>query len=767
MKGYRIFIFIISFLYISLSLNTKPKFMKRSLLPTFIFLFFALCSQAQRVNLDSLYNCLDNEITKSEKYIQQRELRIDKIKAKLSNTSAMLDRHRLSWNLFKEYQAYMNDSAINYLNYCIDIASKTKQQKLLVSDYIALIHQYAATGFYNEALEYLKYIDGSKLKGQQLIDYYACCNHLYGEMGCYSKDAKLKNRCFRLSCIFRDSLYSKASPNSNIYLWRKVSELTTDNKFNEAMKECDKWMKQVKPNTHDYANMAFFRSEIYKGMHNIPLCKYWLAISALCDIRDAVMDQASLWSLANMLSREGNLERSNRYVEYSWNCTQRYNTHLRSWLISPVLGVISDTYKTNLRKANYQLKTLIGAVSLLSIFLLASYIYVCHKKRQLSIARNELKTINWKLESLNSKLSGKNEELSSLNTKLSETNRLKDEYIGKFLSACSEYIDKIDNYRMRDIDISRDEDRAELKIVVDKEKIASHGLSSSVISMYVRNRVNGYTAGYLKEDGDEYDIRVSLKEENRNSISDIENITIPTAKGSLIKLSEIASIQEYWCPPEIERKSRQRIVTVAVTPYETSLGELATAIQKEVDKMDIPAGVTIRYGGDYEDQQETFGDLGMLLALIIMLVYIVMASQFESFAKPFIMMMSVPFAITGVIFALLITNTSLDMIGALGVVMLVGIVVKNGIVLVDYTNLMRDRGYELNKAIELSGASRLRPVLMTALTTVLGMVPMALSSGEGSEMWQPMGIVVMGGLLVSTLVTLIVVPVLICHSVFM
>lgn len=312
----------------------------------------------------------------------------------------------------------------------------------------------------------------------------------------------------------------------------------------------------------------------------------------------------------------------------------------------------------------------------------------------------------------------------------------------------------------RDIDISRDEDRAELKIVVDKEKIASHGLSSSAISMYVRNRVNGYTAGYLKEDGDEYDIRVRLKEENRNSISDIENMTIPTAKGNLIKLNEIASVQEYWSPPEIERKSRQRIVTVAVTPYETSLGELATAIQKEVDKMDMPAGITIRYGGDYEDQQETFGDLGMLLALIIMLVYIVMASQFESFAKPFIIMMSVPFAITGVILALLITNTSLDMIGALGVVMLVGIVVKNGIVLVDYTNLMRDRGYELNEAIELSGASRLRPVLMTALTTVLGMVPMALSSGEGSEMWQPMGIVVIGGLLVSTIITLIVVPVL-------
>ena len=184
------------------------------------------------------------------------------------------------------------------------------------------------------------------------------------------------------------------------------------------------------------------------------------------------------------------------------------------------------------------------------------------------------------------------------------------------------------------------------------------------------------------------------------------------------------------------------------------------AIQSMMEDVDIPQGVNVAIAGDYEDQQETFGDIGMLLALIILLVYIVMASQFESFSKPFIIMMSVPFAITGVILALLITGTSLDMIGALGVVLLVGIVVKNGIVLVDYINLMRDRGYELNEAIAMSGASRLRPVLMTAFTTILGMVPMALSNSEGSEMWVPMGIVVIGGALVSTLVTLIVVPVL-------
>ncbi len=312
----------------------------------------------------------------------------------------------------------------------------------------------------------------------------------------------------------------------------------------------------------------------------------------------------------------------------------------------------------------------------------------------------------------------------------------------------------------RDIVVSRDEDRPELKVVVDKEKAARHGLNSATVATYVRSRINGYTAGYLKEDGDEYDILVRLSESDRNSISDIENLTIPTQAGKLIKLSELATVEEYLAPPEIERKTRQRMLTIKVTPHEVSLGELAAAIQSVVDPMERPAGVTVRYGGDYEEQQESFADIGLLFALIIILVYVVMASQFESLSKPFIIMMSVPFAISGVIISLWVTSTSLDMIGALGIVMLVGIVVKNGIVLVDYINLMRDRGYELNEAIQLSGQSRLRPVLMTAFTTLLGMVPMAVSSGEGSEMWRPLGIVVIGGLLVSTLVTLIVVPVM-------
>ena len=313
----------------------------------------------------------------------------------------------------------------------------------------------------------------------------------------------------------------------------------------------------------------------------------------------------------------------------------------------------------------------------------------------------------------------------------------------------------------RDVNISREDDRPDIKITVDKEKASRLGLSSATVSTYLRNRVAGMNCGYLKDDGSEYDIVVRLREEDRNSLSDVLNLTIPTPTGKKVKLSEVATIGEYWAPPTIERKSRQRIVTVKVTPYNTSLGELAGQIEATVlPQLNLPMGYSTHIGGNYEDQQETFGDMGLLFALIILLVYITMASQFESLRMPFIIMLTIFPALTGVIMALWLTGRSLDMIGALGIVLLVGIVVKNGIVLVDYINLMRERGHELNEAITMSGRSRIRPILMTAFTTILGMVPMAVSNGEGAEMWQPLGIVVIGGLTVSTFLTLYLVPVL-------
>ena len=216
----------------------------------------------------------------------------------------------------------------------------------------------------------------------------------------------------------------------------------------------------------------------------------------------------------------------------------------------------------------------------------------------------------------------------------------------------------------------------------------------------------------------------------------------------------------YSSSPAFERKRRERVVTVSVTPYKVPLGEMATNIKAEIANIPVPAGIMVDVGGAYEDLMESMSDLMMLLLVSLILVYIVMASQFESLKMPLIIMASIPFSFTGVILALIITKSTLSVIAMLGAIMLVGIVVKNAIVLVDMTNLMRDRDLELDEAIVRAGRSRLRPVLMTTATTILGMLPLALSSGEGSEIWSPMGISVIGGLTFSTAVTLVIVPVI-------
>ena len=310
-----------------------------------------------------------------------------------------------------------------------------------------------------------------------------------------------------------------------------------------------------------------------------------------------------------------------------------------------------------------------------------------------------------------------------------------------------------------DIVISRNKEKPEIVVSFDREKIAYHGLNTATVSTMISNRVKGLTASQFREMGDEYDIVVRFSEEYRNTISDVENISIMTPTGKLVKVKELGTVNEFWSPPNIEHKRRERIVTVSCTPYKVSLGTLAEQIKKEVSTMDKPADVMMEVGGAYEDQQESFMDLGLLLMISIILVYLVMASQFESFKMPFIIMFSIPFSFSGVVLALLLTGTTLNLVAALGAVLLIGIVVKNGIVLVDFINLMRDRGMELNEAIKVAGRSRLRPVIMTASTTMLGMLPMALSAGEGSEIWRPMGISVIGGLIFSTLLTMIIIPV--------
>ncbi len=301
----------------------------------------------------------------------------------------------------------------------------------------------------------------------------------------------------------------------------------------------------------------------------------------------------------------------------------------------------------------------------------------------------------------------------------------------------------------------------EYNVRFDTRKLAELGLNQGMASSYLYNSVNGSLATYYREDGDEYPVRVRLAPEFRTQLQDLQDIVVYTPTGQAVKMGELASIEQHYTPPSIKHKDRTRVVTVScVATAGTPLSDLVKDANAAIKKIDIPEGVSYKVGGTYETQQETFSDMGILLILIVLLVFIVMAAEFESLLDPFVIMFSIPFSFTGVLIGLTITRVPLSIIALIGAIMLVGIVVKNGIVLIDYTRLCRERGMSIVTACVAAGKSRLRPVLMTTMTTVLGMIPMALGLGEGSETWQPMGITVVFGLTVSTLITLVLIPTL-------
>lgn len=313
-----------------------------------------------------------------------------------------------------------------------------------------------------------------------------------------------------------------------------------------------------------------------------------------------------------------------------------------------------------------------------------------------------------------------------------------------------------------DVRISRSEYQPEYQVDFDREKLAIYGLNLQTAAMYLRNRINGAMASKFREDGEEYDIKVMYEPESRTSIEDLENILIYNASGQGVRVRDVGTVVERYSPPTIERKDRERIVTVSTVVQDVPMNQIVDAAEAAIEKMDIPQGISIELAGSYEDQQESFRDLLTLALLIVVLVYIVMAAQFESYTYPGIIMSSLLFAFSGVFIILYLTGHTLNVMSMIGAIMLIGIVVKNGIVLIDYITLNRERGLTIRRSVVHAGKSRLRPVVMTTLTTILGMVPMAVGTGQGAEMWRPMGVAVIGGLTFSTILTLLFVPVMYC-----
>ena len=316
---------------------------------------------------------------------------------------------------------------------------------------------------------------------------------------------------------------------------------------------------------------------------------------------------------------------------------------------------------------------------------------------------------------------------------------------------------------IKQVIVGRDDYIPEYQVDFDREKLALNGLNSSTAATYVKNRISGSVTSYYREDGDEYDIRVRYAPEFRTSIEDIEDIKIYNGYGQAVRVGDLGTVIEALTPPNIQRKDRERMVSVtAVVGKGQVLSEVVKMAEEAIAETEIPSEIMTKIAGDYETQQEMFGDLIVLLVLIIILVYIVMAAQFENLMKPFVIMFSVPFTFTGVLLGLWLNNAALGVMAFVGILILMGIVVKNGIVLIDYTTLLEERGVEVKEATVMAARSRLRPILMTTLTTVLGMIPMALGRGEGAELWNGLGITVAWGLSISTLITLLLIPALYC-----
>ncbi len=312
-----------------------------------------------------------------------------------------------------------------------------------------------------------------------------------------------------------------------------------------------------------------------------------------------------------------------------------------------------------------------------------------------------------------------------------------------------------------DVQSSREDNLPELRVRIDRDKAGILGINAADVSNTINTCINGSVASLYTDpvNGNQYNILVRLSESYRSDVEDLRNIVLSTGGGQTVQLGNIASIEKANSPVQIDRKYQQRLIDVTANVTGRDLGSVAADIQAKIDRLDLPPGFEVRLTGNVEQQKKTFRDLGLAFALAILLVYVVMASQFQSLLDPFIIMFTVPLGIIGVFWMLFLTGTTLSVTSFQGVIVMVGIVVSNGILLVDYTNHLRIRGVPIREAVLRAGTTRLKPILMTSLATVLGLIPMAIGVG-GESTQAPLAIAVIGGLTLSTALTLFFVPIL-------
>ena len=405
-------------------------------------------------SLDALYKQIDEAIEQSPDYVADYEAKVQVVKNALARETNAEQQMFLAGQLFQLYRAFNNDSALNYISQAITLADRDGRADVSNRARAQMAFQCSTVGMYTEALSILDGIDRAALDSTGRCDYYVAQMHVYGELAYYTRIGWLREHYYDLQHRYRDSLFAVASPQSEPYMLRQETELLTAQRFQEALAANDRRRAMTDSMSHEFAIVAYYRHLIMNAMHQPEETRRWLALSALSDIRQAVMDQASLITLAELLNSDGDFDRSYRYIRFTWDCNNRFNTRMRSWQITPILNVIERNYQNEMKQGATRLRWALIGLSLMGLIILASLIVTLREKRKLTRAQaqlsglnDELRTKNDEQAALNAQLQSLNARLQSLNAQLSESNRVKEEYIGRFMSLCSEYINKLDDYR--------------------------------------------------------------------------------------------------------------------------------------------------------------------------------------------------------------------------------------------------------------------------------------------------------------------------------
>lgn len=393
-------------------------------------------------NIDSLMNVLDNEVENYNQYVQKYNESITTFKENIRYARTDQERYELNKHLFYSYQAFQNDSALHYLNECRKYAQRMGRKDLEGEILARQAFQLSTVGMYYESRELLHLIDASVLAKEGRLEYYNARIHLYHELSYYTNVDWIRQKYKAMEYLLIDSLPFVAGKTDDVYYKWKGFYYYEKEESERALKLFKEWVDRAQPGSREFATAAFFMYLINARLQNQEEVKYWLVVSAITDIRNSIMDQASLWTLANILAQEGDVKRAHSYITYSWDAATQFQTKVRSGQISPILSMIETSYQTKIREQNMWLTVAVVVVSLMLILFIGLLWYVNRQRKYLHSTRNELRTINDELQNVNT-------ELKLSNVKLNESNRVKEEYIGRFLGLCSLYIEKIEEQRKR------------------------------------------------------------------------------------------------------------------------------------------------------------------------------------------------------------------------------------------------------------------------------------------------------------------------------